>query len=587
MTTYLKSFYEYFKSILNPTQSNFQYVGTSSSYIPKPPRINLLGVEQHKRAVLHSMSRNLYTYQVEYILSEKTRSVLDQASLEADFWRGDIPYHKVNKDAHYQAAVKFTADRFRPPQLCRPVHLLDIEHHYPSKNSSNAEAPFSTEKFFYHDQLNDPVYRERHSLPENPARSFGNMKSIIFDWTRRWLHEIKDGEVPLHKYMYYILLHTKTTLIDLKDANKIRTIWGFPRPANLAYIVLLWSYMAHLKRYPGCSPLLWGYETITGGWFRLNAELFSSYMRNSIVTLDKSAFDKYFLFQILDDVENITRSFLDFNNGYIPTQEYSHTDENWLRDGKPARMERLWQFVCFTFRHAPITLHDGKMYTRSHAGMPSGVYTTQLYDTMYFCITNATTLLHMGYDLNQLVLYKGEGDDIIFKLSVTVPPNQHSLFLETYAEIDTRLFGSLIKPAKSEIHNTPQNVEVLGYRNNHGMPQRDPLDLIAQLYHTKMTRPTPAKTMATAVGIAYASMGQHRPTYNICKELFEYYAQQGYTPDERAFTLTFYQDVLSQVPLSPTAFPSITQIRQHLMDYNYNQPSSMTAFWPDWFLTDY
>jgi hypothetical protein len=570
------------------TSTNFEYVG-NSPFRPNPPSTNLAAIEAHKKTILFSMAKNLYTSEVEHILTQRKRSEMNEDSLLYDFFSGDIPFHQTVKDEHYYNALDVTHTAFAPPVKCRPVHILDVEHHYPHRMPSNAEAPFSTEPFF-RTQLRDPLYIERNSLPSSdPRPSFGNMKSIIFDWTRRFLHEIKNGST-FDKHLYYILLHTKTALIDIKDPNKLRCISGFPRPQNIAYIMLMWSYMAYLKRSPGLTPLLWGYETITGGWFRLNNELFRSHIRGSIITLDKSRFDKFFSFEIQDDIDQMTRSFLDFDNGYMPTKEYYMTHTTWDQH-KAHRLELLWQWLCYSFRSCPTVLPDGRMYRRKWFGMPSGVYTTQLYDTIHFSITNYTVLFAMGFLLSQIILHKGQGDDIIFKLSVLIPPNEHEDFLSTYSSVDKEYFGSETRPAKCEVKNSPQNAHVLGYRNNHGMPHRDRLELLAQLYHTKMAAPTPPKTMATCVGIAYALMQVDTPenlrAYNTCKDVYDFYALQGFTPDERTFRLTFYQDVLSETTLRFDTFPQPSDIQRNLMNYSYDPPPTMKRFWPDWFTSDF
>lgn len=582
----------FFRRSATLSDNNFKLVGTTNAQLPNPPAVNLTAVNNHKTTCLRAFSNHLYPHQIEYIIYEKRRSLADKNTTLDDFWLGDIPEHAVIKDQFYYQGLDYITRKFSPPRKFRPVHFLDVAHHYPHRWRSNAEAPFSTEKFFFN-QMNDPSFKKKHpELPLNPRRSLGNMKDIVFDWSRRWIHEIKHAEADFNKYLYYILLHSKTAIVDKGDPDKIRTVWGFPRMTNLAYIQFLWPYMAWMKRNPGLTPILWGYETLNGGMFRLNAELFNSHIRGSIITLDKSRFDKFFRFTIQDDIDNMMLSFMDLENGYIPTQEYDRSHINWKAQKKDQRMLRLWHFLCHAFRYTPIALYDGKLYQRLHSGMPSGIYTTQLYDTIYFGITNATTLFALGFTEADIIFYKGEGDDIIFKLAVLIQPNEHQAFLDEYASIDSLYFGSLMRPEKSKATNTPQGVENLGYTNNHGMPERDLLDLLAQMYHTKMTKPDPSKTMATAVGIYYASMAQgprhlQRKFRDICLDIYTYYEKQGYTPSAEAFQLTFYQDVLMSETVTASHFPSQQEVLRHLMDFSYNEPETMKRFWPDWFLDSF
>jgi len=350
--------------------------------------------------------------------------------------------------------------------------------------------------------------------------------------------------------------------------------------------MFFWPLFAHYKRNPGVTPLLWGYETTLGGMIRINYELFTSYMQGSIVTLDKSRFDKFYMFEIQDDIDLLVESFIDFDSGYMPTKEFYSTHETWTAE-KATRLRRLFRWLNHCFRNAPTVLFDGSMYKRQWFGMPSGVYTTQYYDTLHFGITNTTVLFHMGFLSHHILLYKGEGDDIIFKLSVLLPPNVHSSFLTEYQRIDDEYFGSIIRPEKCEIHNTPNGNTVLGYTNRNGFPHRSTIDLLAQLYHTKQTHPDPSRTMAMAVGIAHASLCFDRRVYYVCRDIYNYYKRLGITPSREALRRTLYTgEPFSELP-SCKEFPSIHEIQKSIFNFNYGLPPTMQTFWPDWFLADF
>jgi len=566
-------------------ETNFEIVG-SSAIRSVPPLPNLWNIENHKKVVLHAMTRFLPTLSIEYVLQQKLRSTSDPESIQLDLWTGDIPFTYVNKDQDYQRALTFVSTRFSPPQQYRPVHITDVEHLYPHNNASNAEAPFSTHSFFT-DQLNSQKYREIRNLPENPKPSFGNMKSIIFDWTRRWFHEIKDGSASFDKYLYFIQLHTKTALINLGDPNKLRSVWGFPRPANIAHIMFYWPLFAFYKRHPGYSPLLWGYETQLGGMFRLNYELLRNHFRASIITLDKSRFDKYYLFQIQDDIDNLVESWINFDYGYMPTNPYDHTHIGW-NSHKASRLRKLFKWTCYAFRNAPIIDFDGHIIKRKFAGMPSGIYTTQFGDTLHYGITNATVLFKMNFSESDILLYKGEGDDILLQLAIFIPPPEHTTFLNTYATIDNQLFGSTIRPEKCEVHNSPKSFESLGYRNNNGIPSRDPLDLLAQFYHTKQSQPTPARTMAMALGFAQASLGSNAPVYNICKDIYEYLLSEGHSPSEESYRRSLWTGSPHDTMLNmPKTFPTRLDLQSSILKFTNSEPESMKTFWPEQFLSEF
>lgn len=550
-----------------------------SSFRPAAPRPNHVAIEQHKETVFRAMEKYLYPHEIKRITQDYRRSTITEESVLEDFFTGDISPHVVPKDQHYYAGLSEVERRFRPLKLCRPAHILDVEHHYPLKRSTNAEPPFSTEPFFL-DMLRSQTYIERNKLPANAKASTGNMKSIIFDFVRRWHHQIKEGTVPISSHLYYMLLHSKTALIKDDDPNKMRTIWGTPKPFVIAEIMFYWALLASYKRWPQLSAMLWGYETVLGGWMRLNSELFRSHMRYSIVMFDWKRFDKYALFSVFDDLDQMTRSFLDFSRGYLPTREYPDTESTWTPE-KAARLERLWQWTCYAFRHTPIVLPDGRVYTRLFAGIPSGLYTTQyrdsIYNAMMICVClSAMNLLSMIGNV-----FRVQGDDSIFNLAICIPPNMHQEFLSEFQAFASYYFGSILSTDKSKITNSPNGAEVLSYTNHNGFPKRDHIALLAQFYHTKASQPTPSKTMAAAIGFAYASMGNHHPTYNVCKDVYEYYASQGITPDASGLGAIFSADPETLLTIQVDHFPTYHEIWANLFRYGDQEPPTMQKFYPE------
>jgi len=558
--------------------SNYEQL-PGSSFRPQAPRPVQISITAFKNTAFHAMTRYLYTHEVAHITNDFKRTTIDEDSVLSDFFAGDINYHQIMKDHHYQVALDYVRSAFAPPEKYRPVHLLDIEHHYPLAGKPNAERPFSTDPIYLR-QLNSVEYRTRHNLPENPKTSVANMKSIIFDWSRLWLHEIKEGTVTFDAHLYSMLLHSKTALVDEKDPNKMRTIYGTPKPFVLAEIMFYWPLVAHYKRNPGISPLLWGYETITGGWFRLNAELMSSYTRASILMIDYSRFDKYAYFQVFDDLDQIFMSFINFDQGYMPTKDYPNTASDWT-PRKAQRLRRLFRWTCYAFRQTPIVLPDGRVYRRLFAGVPSGLYTTQLRDSAYNVVMIVSTLSALD---TPFIALKVQGDDSLTKLAVVLPPSDHALFLQRFHNTCKRRFNSNVSTDKSKIKNGPHQCEVLGYANHHGLPFRDPNTLLAQWYHTKDSNPTIPRAMASCIGYAYALCGASKRHYHVLRDCYEYYASLGYSPD-----MSSIHGILSTERIFPfhvpPSFPSKEEITRYLMKYSYEPSQAMSSFWnDDWFL---
>lgn len=564
------------------TKTNLNFNFTSNSeYHPHTPPVNTTNIERHKKTILIALSKHLYTYEIEHILNDFRRSTVTDTSVLADFFNGDIRRHNVIKDDNYYRALQYTADAFRPPRKCRPVHLMDVYDRYPFKLDVSAETPF----------VSDPKYRSL--LPDKTVRlSFGNMKHLIFSFCRRWIHEIKENQLPprslIHvaneqRHIYPMLLHSKTALIDIDDPNKMRTIWGASKIMILAQVMIYWSYFAWAKKHRNATPLLWGYETMTGGWFRLNAELFTSFLERSFLMIDWKRFDKYAEFTVIRDINRLRRDYFTFSDGYEPTQNYPDTTPVNPKH-QEERLNRVWHWILEYYFNAEIILPDGRKFIRTHAGIPSGVYTTQLDDSQYNCVMLTTILFAMSVSFDAIKLM---GDDSLVRLLTCIPPNMHESFLTEMQRLADYYFGSVISTTKSRLNNRIQGCEVLSYTNNHGLPFRNELEALATLYHTKARSPSPAYTMSAAIGYAYALPMAQKRFYLALKDIYTYYESKGFTPDARYLAkIGFFTDVDFLQTLDVSTFPTRIETRHRLMSSDYIS-AQMKQFWPtDYFLSD-
>jgi hypothetical protein len=569
--------------------AQFQKLNINTNYVnighfdrlQLPHATNQYALEAHKRTVLHAMAQHLYTHEIEEILSMRRPDPNQIELVYSDFFAGDIPPHDIDKDEIYHQALDYVTTLFAPPQKCRPAHIFDVRYHYPHERSSNAEAPFSTE-----DHYRQQAPKHAQLVQGQPGTySVGNMFNIIFDESRRFHHIIKNG-APFDDYLWYIQLHNRTAIVGPDDPDKIRSVSGFPRPQNIAWIMFLWPYLNFMKtRDPRSSPMLWNFETNLGGWLRLNYLLFTGFHRCTIITLDKHKFDKFYYFAIQDDIDRMIQSFIDFDNGYLPTKDYPDTQSAWTAH-KGNRLRRLFKWLTYSFRSCPTLTPHGQLFRRKFAGMPSGVFPVQIFDTIYFAITDTDVLLRLGISLNQIRLRKGQGDDIITQLTVCIPPDQHQPFLDAYSAVDTQRFGSKVSTSKSEIRNSPHKAHVLGYRNNRSYPTRSTIDLLASLYHSKARLLNESTSMATAVGIAHASLYHDPRVYRICKNVYYYYAEKGFTMNQNflrrstAWTGLDLSDV--------TEFPTPDQICQKLFDFSFEPRKQTVDYFPrDHFLSTF
>lgn len=592
--------------------SNLEYTGI---YHHQPhtitPDPNLL--HKHQRALHHAFTRYLTDGEIKRIEQDYRRSDATEDAIYADFFANDVEPHDIPFDKHTEYALTCLDLAFRPPQRAIPAHINDVEHHYPYKWQVNSEPPFSTDTYFLKNRkvfndFYDPEKKQwnKYVNPEDAMRrygpepspeqldttvpaKFGFQKEAIFSWTHRWHHIIKRGfqdttslESTTYlkdKFIFPMLLHTKTAIVKKNDPDKMRTIWGTSKPWIIGDTMFYWEYIAWIKSNPGFTPMLWGYETFTGGWMRLNAALFNGYIRNSLITIDWKRFDKRAYFTLIHKIMYVLRSFLSFEDGYLPNVLYPDTKSTWNPE-QPLRLERLWLWTLENIYKAEIVLPDGRMYRRRFAGIPSGLFITQLLDSFYNYVMLATLLSAIGID-PQTCIIKVQGDDSIIRLAMLIPPSSHAAFLLRMQELADYYFKAVISAEKSEVRNQLDGCEVLSYRHHAGIPYRDEITMLAQFYHTKGKKPKPEITMAQAIGFAYAACGNHRRVHALLEDIYLYYARQGYRPNPAGLTLVFGDSPDNpQLPFELDHFPTLNEVRQFFLHTDYKSEKQIEKFWP-------
>uniref|UniRef100_A0A8D8RQ39 RNA-directed RNA polymerase n=2 Tax=Cacopsylla melanoneura TaxID=428564 RepID=A0A8D8RQ39_9HEMI len=138
----------------------------------------------------------------------------------------------------------------------------------------------------------------------------------------------------------------------------------------MAECMFLWPIINHLLMNTS-GPMLWGSETLQGGWYSLYnwfSQGDSHY--STFLAFDWKQFDKRTQFELVDMAHTILRSYLTFTEGYVPTTDYPHTATN------PQRLQRLWDWMCTAIKSTPDVLPNGDCYIRQHAGIASGYFQT-------------------------------------------------------------------------------------------------------------------------------------------------------------------------------------------------------------------
>jgi hypothetical protein len=118
----------------------------------------------------------------------------------------------------------------------------------------------------------------------------------------------------------------------------------------------------------GKSPLLWNYETLNGGWNRLNAEWYSRFQSfYPVFNLDWSEFDMRLYFDMWHDCRERVKTYFCFCGAYCPTRTYPHPRTN------PSRLQNLWTWIEHAYFDTECVSPLGNVYRRKFAGMPSGI----------------------------------------------------------------------------------------------------------------------------------------------------------------------------------------------------------------------
>lgn len=507
------------------------------------------------------------------------RSATDARSGENDFLKTDQPYHPIDRDLHYKRALLVTEKLFRPSRRLQPISFPDLRY-YPWTLSTSAEAPYSESQFWeqYVKQ------KERENEIDNIRLSFHNLYNEIFHENRIHVHSIKFGMAPFwdtngNPVPYeFTHLHSRSHLVSADKPDKIRAVFGVPKLLLMVENMFIWNLQKeYLNDNVPNSPLLWGFETIRGGWRKLVHRL-SSTPFTSVISADWSGFDHKALHEIIDDVHSMWRNWFDFDKGYEPsvsdTHDYSQsTTEEW-------KIQNLWDWMTNAIKHTPIKAESGNLYEFKFNGIASGFQQTQLLDSFVNCIMLLTCLSASGINIMAQefqALFQGDDSIVTFNEMLHLP----TLLKQLASQALTR-FNAVLSDEKTS-HGTLDDVEVLSYRNRSGLAFRDPAELLAHLLYPERPR-TPAATAASAVGIAQAAMGCSKQVYDTCLDVFTFLVNQWNVepeyPDESHEPYKRPLQAFEIKPMSVKDFPSFRRTFLQNFDLRTRSESDSQRLWP-------
>lgn len=497
------------------------------------------------------------------VLNGYYRSHADETAAEQFFMRYDVEPFSIVKDSIYYEALELTTEWFRPSHPIHPVHFTDLRW-YPWKWSTSAERPFTHDK-----ELKLKVQQAmKEGIIDNARISFHNCYNQIFWYCRNYIHDVKDCRpVPLH----HIDLHVKPALVRIDEPPKVRTVFGVSKTLIFAEAMFFWplfsNYFTDVQ-----TPMLWNYETLNGGWLRLNEEFHSKWKQfQTIFNLDWSEFDMRVYFDMWDDCICAVKSYFCFCGCYCPTQSYPNAKTD------PQRLENLWNWISYAYKRTPSTTTTGNVYRRRFAGIPSGIFCTQFWDSFYNTVMVISVLKALGFTVTNKYFLKVLGDDVIFGILKHIPILKWADFLEDFSNEARLRFNSKLNPNKCGASNGIHGAQVLSYTNWNGYPRRDPEQLLAQLLHPKSLRDTYPRLMARAIGIYYASCGDHR-IRPICEHIYSELKHAGFTPSASGLSGLF-DPIIRLGDINLDHFPSRTEVISRLTRKSERNSEIQAVYW--------
>nr|ATS94410.1 RNA-dependent RNA polymerase [Podosphaera prunicola partitivirus 1] len=449
------------------------------------------------------------------------RSPTDPAAAEEDFLKTDQPYIDVPRDYHYLRALRAVEKMFRPSRRLRPIAFPDLRY-YPWSLNTSAEAPYreSDEWYEYVKQ------KHREQEVDDERISFHNLYDELFNKNRGLIHLIKEGKQPFwdsdgnpvpYEFTY---LHSRAHMVSSDRPPRIRAVFGVPKLLLMAENMFIWNLQKeYLNRRVNRGPLLWGYETFRGGWTHLVQRLCGKQI-NSIISADWSGFDHNALHEVIDDIHQMWRRWFDFDSGYEPSisnnHDYSDTETDEIR------IQRLWDWMCYSIKRTPIKAESGNMYRWKFNGFASGFQQTQLLGSFINATYILTSLSACGINIDSdhfQALF--QGDD-----SITTFPERvdFKTFIPKVSNEAKRRFNANLSIDKTTYGDWFDGIEVLSYAYRGGFAVRDPASLLAHLLYPERPK-RPEELAASCIGIAQASMGI-RCVYDACLDLFTFLVEE-------------------------------------------------------------
>nr|QGA67324.1 RNA-dependent RNA polymerase [Rhizoctonia solani partitivirus 7] len=530
---------------------------------------------------------------------------------------------------------------FLPIVPYMPINFPDLRFYkwslvtsadYHAHNSTDMKE--ESARYWSHLKEND-LLEERFDYSINP-RSKGFFFNSLLLRCRRIVHNIKYTGWPIppneketqqsfFQRMFYWSMMNPTVMyvrsqISKLTKLKVRPVYNAPMLFLMLEAMLTLGLMAQCRKDDNC--ILWGYETIRGGMQRLN-EISQEF--NTFMGFDYSRFDQLAPFTV---IYHFWATFLPriirVDRGYQESTIYTKTQYDYDFDKKYDNLDassaefkafhssldshykrsvitfafvitNILKFVWWWYVMMVFITPDGYGFVRLLAGVPSGIFMTQILDSFVNLFLFIDSLLEFGFTPDEIKCFRLfiQGDDnLVFYLG-----NLERIFefYEWYPTYVNERWHMDVSIEKSWITRLRSKIEVLGYTNLNGMPRRDMAKLVATLAYPERTVLEKNRypiLMSRAIGIAYANAGADYQVHRLCEFAYLDARQKSGLSEEQLREITipyqklgFYEifsvnleELFPVLLKNLDRFPSFHEIRDNLR--TWHGPHDVYPMWP-------
>jgi len=560
-------------------------------------------IDDRNRIVIGSSLKYFTIDEIKQVLTNR-RSDFSDSAVISDFFGTEQPHHEIPVDDCFIQAIKYVTDINRPPYPLYPIAYPDLRY-YPWHLPVSAEAPWNINDFKFvpfvtaydwHDDIwtrfKNKIskyfrprewlrYKQAIGMITDDSPTFHNLYNEIFVYNRALVHGIKYGSRAFwtedgHPIPYYWnTLHSRSHVVSADEPDKIRAVFGATKLFLQVENCFIWQ-IQRSRLNDDVGNMLWGREIMKGGWKKLKREIECQGAPNTVLAIDWSQWDKRLLFQLIDIVHAIWKTYFDFSQ-YQPTSYYPN--------GKPKdinHIERLWKWMCHCVKHTPILLPDGRLFKWTYNGFGSGYQQTQVMDSDANSIVILTCLCAMGINIWADGFWiRVQGDDSLVSFFERAYDIYGPAFLQRLADCAMYYFNAKLNVKKSKIGKRLTGMTVLGYFNINGIPYREEEDLLRHLFFPERDQDW-TRLAASAIGIAMADCGRHERIYNLCYDIwFRLVKIRKVTPRFSALRWMERAGMIERAEaLSGSEFPK----RIHLTAQTWGEPtrdeSAKQRLWP-------